>query len=246
MSLTNENYFSPENSMKYMGVSQFKSFQKCPAAALAEVKGEYKQEKTSALLIGSFVDSSFSNELDLFKAQNAGIFLKNGGLKAEYRQAEYIIQRIERDPLFMKYIGGQPQVIMTGEVEGVPVKIKIDSYHPGKAIVDLKVMKDMADIWQDGTKKPWWEAWGYHLQAGLYQAIEGNSLPFYLVCATKEAETDIGIFKFAQSTLDYAMLTIRANIKRFDDIKKGLIEPEKCNQCNYCKFNKVLSVIEEL
>ncbi len=37
--LTNENYFSPENQMKYMGVSQFKAFEKCPASALAvEVK----------------------------------------------------------------------------------------------------------------------------------------------------------------------------------------------------------------
>ena len=34
--LTNENYFSKENQMKYMGVSQFKAFEKCPAAAYAE------------------------------------------------------------------------------------------------------------------------------------------------------------------------------------------------------------------
>ena len=34
--LTNENYFSLENQMMYMGVSQFKAFEKCEAAALAE------------------------------------------------------------------------------------------------------------------------------------------------------------------------------------------------------------------
>ena len=48
--LTNENYFSPENQMKYMGVSQFKAFEKCEAAALAELTGEYQREKTVSLL----------------------------------------------------------------------------------------------------------------------------------------------------------------------------------------------------
>ena len=42
----------------------------------------------------------------------------------------------------MEYMSGEKQVIMTGEIEGVPVKIKIDSYHPNKMIVDLKVMSE--------------------------------------------------------------------------------------------------------
>ena len=44
--LTNENYFSKENQLKYMGVSQFKAFEKCPAAAYAEVMGQYEREKS--------------------------------------------------------------------------------------------------------------------------------------------------------------------------------------------------------
>ena len=50
--LTNENYFSIENNMKYMGTSQFKAFKACPAAANGEHKGLYRQEKTPALLVG--------------------------------------------------------------------------------------------------------------------------------------------------------------------------------------------------
>lgn len=130
--LTNENYFSSENQMKYMGVSQFKAFEKCEAAALAELTGEYRREKTVSLLVGSYVDANFEGTLDVFKAQNPEIFTKKGELKAEYRKAEEIIQRIERDPLFVTFLSGESQVIMTGEIEGVPVKIKIDSYHAGK------------------------------------------------------------------------------------------------------------------
>lgn len=244
--LNESNYFSPENRLHFMGASQYKSFLVCPASALAEVRGEWEQEKSIALQVGCYIDQYFSGTLDLFKAQNPEIYTKQGSLKAEYKQAETIIQRIERDPLFCKYLSGTPQVIMTGAIEGVPVKIKIDSYHKDKAIVDLKVMRDMQDVWKDGNKMPFWQAWGYDIQGAFYHAIEGNSLPFFLAVATKEKETDIAIYQMSQPTLDYAMEIIRTNIKRFDDIKKNLIEPERCGKCDYCKLTKVLSEIEEI
>lgn len=244
--INNENYFSKEQRMKYMGASQFKAFLNCESAALAEILGEYEHEKTTALLVGSYVDAHFEGTLDIFKAQNPEIFIKSGALKAEYRQAEYIIQRIERDEMFMKYMAGEKQVIKIGEIEGIPFKTKIDSYHPGKAIVDLKVMRDMAPVWKDGQKMEWWEAWGYAYQGAIYQAVEGNSLPFFIAVATKETETDIKLFQMSQSTLDCAIETVKAKVKRFDDIKKGLVEPERCGRCNCCKFNKVLSEIEEI
>lgn len=42
--VTAENYYSPEMNMAYMGSTQFKAFEKCEAAALAELKGEYTQK----------------------------------------------------------------------------------------------------------------------------------------------------------------------------------------------------------
>ena len=50
--LTNENYFSTENQLKYMGVSQFKAFEECEFGALAEIKGEYEREQTLSMLVG--------------------------------------------------------------------------------------------------------------------------------------------------------------------------------------------------
>ena len=119
MALTNENYFSREANTEYMSVSQFKTFEECPARAMAELKGEYEREETTALLVGSYVDAHFGGTLDLFKAQHPEIFKRDGTLKAEYIQAEQIIARIERQPLFMEYLMGEDQVIMTGEIEGV-------------------------------------------------------------------------------------------------------------------------------
>ena len=162
MSLTNENYFSSENQMKYMGVSQFKAFEKCPASALAvEVKGEYVLPKKTALLVGSYVDSHFEGTLDIFKAQHPELFKRDGNLKADYVQAEQIINYLENDDLFMEYMSGEKQVIMTGEIEGVAVKIKVDSLLPDK-IVDLKIMKDFEPIYvPEKGRLNFIEAWEY-------------------------------------------------------------------------------------
>ena len=132
--LTEETYFSPENNMKYTGSSQIKDFMKCPACALAKLKGEWEEEKSKPMLVSSYIDAAISGELDFFKEQNPEIFTKQGELKADYKIAEDVISQMKDDPMFMKYLSGTPQVIMTGEIAGVPVKIKIDSYHERKML----------------------------------------------------------------------------------------------------------------
>ena len=74
MILTNENYFSTEASMEYMSVSQFKAFESCEAAALAEAKGEYKREETTSLLVGKYVTL---RERWMYSKHNIQIFLPN-------------------------------------------------------------------------------------------------------------------------------------------------------------------------
>lgn len=247
--LTNENYFSPENQLEYMGASQFKSFMDCEERTVAEIKGEYEREKTTSLLVGSYVDAHFEKTLDLFKAKNPDIYTQKGTLKAEYKNAEYIIERLERDEMFMEYMSGKKQVIKTGEIEGVPFKIKIDSYHEGQnmgdlqAIVDLKIMKDFAKIWKDGLRLSFVEAWGYDIQGAIYQAIEGNNLPFFIAGATKEKEPDLAIISIPQERLDYCLDLVKQHVKHFDSIKKGLIEPTRCEKCDWCKRTKKITQI---
>lgn len=244
MKITAENYFSRESERKYFGSTQFKTFMQCEALALAKINGEFEEEKTTALLVGSYVDAHFEGTLDLFQAQNPEIFTKSGDLKSQYTHANYIIERIERDEMFMRYMNGKKQVVKTGELFGIPWKIKIDSYHEGKAIVDLKVMKDFETIWVDGQGRiPFVEAWGYDIQGAIYQAVEGNSLPFYIAGATKQKEPDIAIISIPQEKLDIAKEIIRAHINRFDEVKRGLSEPIRCGRCDFCKRTKVLAEI---
>lgn len=245
MQLTSENYFNAENQMNYMSVSQFKSFENCQASAYAEATGNYEREKTVPLLVGSYVDAHFEGTLDVFKAQHPQLFKCDGNLKSEYIKAEQIIERVERDSLFMDYMAGEKQVIMTGVIDNVPVKIKIDSYHKDK-IVDLKVMKDFQPIYvPEKGRLNWIEAWRYDLQGAVYQEIvrqnTGKILPFYIAAVTKERESDIGIFEVPQSYLDVELEDFKSKVILYDAIKRGMIEPERCEHCDYCKASKVLS-----
>ena len=131
MELNNDNYFSQESNQYYMSCSQFKDFLKCEKETLAKINGELVEEKTDALLFGGYVDAYFSNELDQFKLANPEMFnTKTGELKAPFKRIDEVISAIESDTMLMKYLNGEKQVIMTGEIAGVPFKIKIDAYHP--------------------------------------------------------------------------------------------------------------------
>ena len=245
MKLTARNYFSKKASKEFMSVSQFKSFEKCQHSALAEINGKYQREKTTALLVGQYVDSYFDGTHEAFKAENPDIFKRDGSLKADYLQADSIIARIEKDKLFMKYISGEQQIIMSGQIRGVPVKIMMDSYHPEKMIVDRKVMANFDDQYiPDRGRLPWFEAWGYDLQGAVYQEIvrqnTGLKLPFYLAAVTKEKVTDIDIVHIKQDALDYALERFEASVELYDAIKKRIVAPDRCEKCEYCKMTKVL------
>lgn len=243
MKLTQKNYFSPKANKEYMSVSQFKAFEACPNSALAELSGKYEREKTPALLVGSYVDAYFEGTLPEFKAANPDILKKDGALKAEYVQAEEIIERIKKDNLFMRYMSGLKQVIMTGTINGVAVKIKVDSLLPDK-IVDLKVMRDFKNVYTDSGSVPWFECYKYDLQGAVYQEIvrqnTGKVLPFYLAAATKEKVTDIEIVQIEQEYLDLSLEHFKSLVNTYDAIKNGIIEPERCEQCDYCRLTKKL------
>lgn len=242
MTLTRENYHSQGANLAYFSVSQVKAFAACEAAAMADLRGETVREETSALLVGSYVDAHFSQEMDLFKAQHPQLFKRDGTLKAEFLQANEIIARIERDPFFMKYLSGEKQVIKVGKLFGLPFKTRMDSYFKGKAIVDLKIMRDFEPIYVPGAGRlNFVEAWGYDLQGAVYQAVEGNSLPFYIAAATKEKTTDIEVLQVPQHLMDAVLVVLEHRIERMDAVKCGKSEPVRCEKCDYCKGTKVLT-----
>lgn len=251
--LNNENYHSTEQRKVYMGYSQFKNFLKCEKEALAKVNGEVEEKSTTALLFGSYVDAYYSNELEDFKQKHPELYnVRTGELKSDLKGAETVIEAINNDEVMLKYLSGEHQVIMTGEIAGVPFKIKMDSYHPNKIIVDQKVMKDLDDIWveKDGrnVKVNFIEAYRYDLEGAIYQEIERQNhlketgedrkLPFVLVVATKEDVPDKILIEIDQEFLDKALEEVIEKAPRFAAIKRGEIEPNGCGKCGTCRKTK--------
>ena len=245
--LTAENYFSPENSTKYLGSSQFKSFLRCEAAALAELRGEYQREVSDALLIGSYVDAHYEGTLDIFRAQHSELFTRSGELAAKYKHAEYMIQRAERDELFSRYMAGEKQVIMVGEIAGVPYKIKIDSSPPGACIVDLKCVKDLKPVWNEekACRQHFIDYWGYTTQGAIYREIvrqnTGNVLPFYIAAITKEKEPQLRLYWVPGEVLDDRLAEVESLTPRIQRIKGGTLTPQRCGDCAYCRFTNALT-----
>lgn len=248
MQLTNKNYFSREANEAYWSVSQFKAFNRCEAAGLAEVRGEYEREETDALLMGGYIDAYFAGESEDFASKHGDkmVSKRGGGLLSKFQKVGEIIRMVESDALMMDYLQGDKQVIMTAELFGVQWKIKADVYN-GERIVDFKLMRDMSDVYDPGYGwRSWVEYWGYDIQGAIYQKVEqiysGRSepLPFYLEVATKEKTPDKDIFLIPQHILDAALGMVEAKIERFDLIKSGEVEPIRCGKCDYCKQTKVL------
>lgn len=253
MRLTGENYYGRDANREYMSVSQYKEFAgtygmaACEAAAMARIRGEWEEKPNAAMMVGSYVDRYFEGTLDSFKEEHPEMFRRDGGLRAEYAKAEQIIERVSEDGLFMRYMSGEKQAIMTGEIGGAEWKIKMDSYIPGVAIVDLKVMKSL-------TKKEWVrdigyldfvQYWGYDIQGAVYQEIvrqnTGKRLPFYIAGVSKESEPNIEVINVTDSYLREALDNVVRNMPRILRVKSGAEPPDRCGRCGFCRRTKVLT-----
>lgn len=239
MTLTNDNYYSPEANQEYMSVSQYKDFRKCEAMALASLRGEWERPQTTALLVGSYIDAWFEGTLDEFKAAHPEIYRKGRGdrqLKADFIQAEEIIAFLQKDPMFMRYMSGKKQIIKTAELFGTLWKIKMDSYHNDK-IVDLKIMRSMERI----MGKSFVEHWGYDCQMAIYAAVEGRDLATYLAVATKQDPPDKEIISVPRWRRLELLEDVKKNMPHILAVKRGEIPPNRCGVCEYCRSTKMLT-----
>lgn len=252
MVLTEENYYSQEANMEYMSVSQYKEFAgtygrvACEEQALARLRGAWSEEPGTALMVGSYVDRYFEGTLAAFKNEHPELFKRDGTLKAEFQKADELIARAERDPLFMQYMSGEKQTIMTAEMFGSKWKIKMDSYLEGLAIVDLKVMSSLTKLeWvRDMGYMDFVRYWGYDIQGAVYQEVvyrnTGKRLPFFIAGISKEKTPNIEIIHVQNRFLEEALRMVESNMPHILNLKRGYALPIRCEQCDYCRSTKVL------
>ena len=247
MKLTAANYYSEKANQEYFSVSQFKAFQKCEASAMAELKGEYTPERGRALLLGSFVDEMLTgtrkSQVQFIEENRGELLKKNGEYYADVAQAVEAVERVKAQPLMMKYLNGGHQKIMTGEIEGVPIKGKFDSYKPGEFIADLKYLKDFKspNMFENAISY-----YSYDMQLAVYRELVRQNtntiLPCYLVIVTKQDPPDVAVVEINDYDLSNALDVFKKQIKRFQAIKNGEIPTERCesHDCPYCRATRML------
>ena len=258
MLLDKNSYFSTEADREYMSVSQYKNFKTCEAKALHDLEIPDETYKES-FLQGSLFEALVAGDPKLFIAQHPEMISTRGStagqLKSEFQRVLKAAEKFNSQEFFRSIINKcEKQVILTGEICGVPVKCCLDLFdRETNSIYDIKCMKDFNEQWSKEEKKyiPWYYAWGYVLQLAVYREIvKQNSgkepKEIALLAATKEEIPDIQAIKFNTELLDIELIDFMHNIRLYDEIKKGIIKPTPCNCCSYCKTIKEIHEFEEV
>lgn len=262
LDLLGDDYYSPESATRYWSVSQFKDFKKCQAQAVAKLAGEWQESSDkTALIVGNYVHSYFESQ-EAHTAhieQYSDVMISKSGkskgdLKAPYKAADTMIMALENDEQFMNYYQGEKEVAATGFIDGVEFKGKIDCLNIDKGyFVDIKTTRFPIDetIWSPefGARLRWFEEYGYVLQMAVYQELLRQTynktfLPI-IYAVTKEDVPDTRAIAFkSKEKLNYELGELSLLIKQFDDVKKGILKPESCGHCDFCKSNKLSKRIE--
>lgn len=265
MNLQENNYYTIEASKEYCSASQLKDICGCPLLpgceerALKTINGEYKPETTKALLMGSILDALWENDdpeyiLERFPDCVSSRGATKGQLKAEYQQVMNMYQRTQREEKFCMYMSGDKQIIMTGIIEDLPFKIKIDSYIEGKAIVDLKTTQTLDRnfryyIPDSGERVPFYIGYGYDIQLAIYREIvrqnTGDTLRCYLACVDKKPHPICDVIELPPKMLYEALEGVKRNCGRIIQLKNGEIQPLRCehSDCDYCRDTHKCEVI---
>lgn len=267
--LTQENYYQDKS---WLSNSKMKQYMQCQAKAYAMDNGEWVEERDETpLLLGNYVHSYFeSHEAhEQFLAEHGDKLLaktgKNkGNLKADFVIGDKMIESLGDDDGFNRLYHGFPgdniqkEMIVFGEIEGVPVKGKLDSVNVSRGyFVDLKTMKSIySEEWNAELKKRVPAAvnnilgFGYHGQLALYRELlkqmTGKEFRPLIVAISKEQVPDKEILKIDEVWLEEGLEQIKNNIVEVWDVIQGRQKPKKCGRCDYCRSQKKLGSVVSL
>lgn len=253
LQLTSENYYSREANEEYLSTTQYKSFLDCEARSLAELQGEYEPEEKEVYLVGNYVHSWASDELEKFISDHPEIISSRGAtkgdLKAPFKQAQDMIDVLASDPKAVSCLQGRSEVPLVGEIDGVKWKGKADKINDElNYILDLKTTKSINEFaWSNKYEKrvSFIDQYDYFIQVAVYSELERQVSKsdvwkdFYMLAVSKEKHPDHALIDCTDKDRVTAELeNIKANQGRIVKIKKGEIEPVRCNTCEYCRQTK--------
>lgn len=260
LDLLGDDYYSNESAWRYWSISQYKRFKECEARALAELRGDWVDERdNTALLVGNYVHSYFESEKahEEFKQQHASEMISSRGatkgqFKKEFAIAEQMIEALKNDDNFMAIYQGEKEVAITGFLGGVEFKGKIDCLNVERGyFVDIKTTRGAVDdmVWNGSEKVRWFENYGYILQMSAYrtilEAIYKKPFEPILYVVTKETPSDTRAIRIQNlDAMQLELDELAQNITHLDAVKKGLEKPKPCQRCEYCRTYRLTQRVE--
>ena len=76
--------------------------------------------------------------------------------------------------------------------------------------------------------------------AKIFEEVTKVKMPCYLAVITKEIPPDIRIVQIEQERMDAEIAWLEQVLPRYEAIKSGAIDPERCEGCAWCRKSRVL------
>jgi hypothetical protein len=238
----------------YLGSTSFHAWDRfskfgCEAREVAKNSGEWTDKVNPAFLLGNYLHSWSSGDLQEFISNTPELFKKDGTLLAKYALGDTMIEVFKNDPAMMKMQEGEKEQIFTGEISGVPFKIMVDILNIEKGyFADIKTTKNIREMyWNPETreKESFIKKYDYPLQFAIYaeilrQNFKMNSyLECYILAVDKQDPPDHEIiFMDINSFVKEKLEEVESKIPRIMAARNGEIEPDRCEVCDYCRATK--------
>ena len=269
LELNDQNYYTPEADREYMSCSQYQDFLKCEAAAMAKLEGRYVPQDTEALLVGNyfhtalesaeahdkFCNDHFENIFKTKTDRKSGEVVISGKY-APYEKADVMLDTLRSDRLINSVLSlpGENEKIMTGELFGIPWKIKLDKYcAEDRIIIDYKTTADINKTEynpETGERDCFVEYLGYMMRAAVYSEIEKQNTgsetdpKFLIIAISKQDPPDKGVYLLNhRQRYDFELEQVKKNLVHIMDVKNKRFKPRRCGKCEYCRATKSLQKI---
>ena len=256
MELNKDNYFSLTADDLYLGSTSFKAWDRygdfgCEAREIAKRKGEWFDTENTAYLLGNYVHTWSSGDLQKFITNTPELFKKDGTLLAKYAVGDKIIDVFKNDQAMLQMREGQKEQIFTGKIADVDFKIMVDILNIERGyFADIKTTKNIREKYfneQTRQRENFIQKYDYLLQFAIYAEILRQNLNMdkyldgYILAVDKQAIPDHEIIFMDIESFIYEKLDeIKIKLPRIMAVRNGEEEPERCEHCEYCRSTKLI------
>lgn len=242
-----------------MSVSQYKSFAKCEAETLAELKGDWQPTgNETALLVGNYLHSYFESPESherFIKDNFDAIHTDKGKLRSDYVKANKMIKTLDEDTAFNKLYQGKKEVIVQGKIGDVDWIGKIDCLNLERGyFIDLKTTKSIRELqWEPlkHRKVSFIERYNYYVQLAVYRELIEQTFGVkcrpMMIAVSKDNVPDKQAFTFEtleeQTKLTDCFYEMLDRLPIYQAVKNGERAPTRCEHCEYCRSTKKLTIM---